>query len=204
MFGQGLLLFLQLLLWLGLTNYLTGTEAFGYTSTKGLAGAPLRVRSCRDLAPNREVSYSLGLFGESSSSLVSMRSQNMVLFQGDKNDESTSSERSVGSGQKGVYGDDAFGFVSLTSGLILKDYTFAAIFALSSGIAAGVTLTSKLQVSPLLPGWIAIGSFVLRILVLITGISPFDAPSQTDLLVEAVISSISLLVGYYAKTKDQP
>jgi hypothetical protein len=131
----------------------------------------------------------------------------MILFQSRKNDESPSSESSLGSGQRGVYGDDAFGFVSLTSGLILKDYTFAAIFALSSGIAAGVTLTSKLQVSPLLPGWIAIGSFFLRLLLLITGVSdqlPFDAPSQTDILVEAAISSISLLVGYYAKTKEQP
>jgi hypothetical protein len=131
----------------------------------------------------------------------------MILFQSRKNDESPSSESSLGSGERGVYGDDAFGFVSLTSGLILKDYTFAAIFALSSGIAAGVTLTSKLQVSPLLPGWIAIGSFFLRLLLLITGVSdqlPFDAPSQTDILVEAAISSISLLVGYYAKTKEQP
>lgn len=111
------------------------------------------------------------------------------------NSENDSSDRT-----EVVYNDDAFGLIFLSSFFVAKDYTFAACFGALSFLAVILVQFGGFRFNPLLPGLVAISSFIVTSIVgnVVTDAVPEDAAIPVELGATAV----SLIWGLIQATRE--
>lgn len=100
----------------------------------------------------------------------------------------------------GVYNDDAFGLVFLSSFFVAKDYTFSACFGALSMIAFVFVQFRGVPFNPILPGAVALASLLLKSIIgnVVTDVIPED----TALPVELGASVVSLVWGFIQMTRE--